>query len=245
MPGVKPHGNETESDENRELDVDIDKEYPVGATLVLGDLIPPEGLPVPEVREAEVAEEVEETPAGAEEPAEEEVTEEAPAEETAEDTPAEPELEKPAPKTNDLTRVLYVILQFTWGILQNICGVLTRLVVLIRCGKDAKMGCFHGAVMTRWKKTHSMGLGMFIFYGHGDAPDAENIKSHEFGHTVQSAWLGPLFLPVIGIPSYVWAMLPVFVKKRKEQGIKYCSFYPESWANKLGEKITGIPGPDR
>lgn len=215
MPGVKlPDGEEP-----GKAPAFDDVPGPVGETIGLGDLIPPEGLPVPEFREGD----------GAEAEAEPEA--------------AEPEV-LPEGKHNTFTRILYVFLQFTWGILQNICGFFTWALVRLR-NPGSSMGTFHGAVMTRWRKSHSMGLGMFIFFGHTGAPDAANIRSHEYGHTVQSAWLGPLFLPVIGIPSYLWAFLPGCVKKRKEEGVKYCSFYPESWANSLGERITGIPGPDR
>ena len=249
MPGV----HLDESGESREGGLEVyDAPGPEGETLTLGDLIPEEGLPVPEFRaEEEASEETVEESASEEavEAAEELCgeTAEEPAEETAE---AEQEVcaeepEEKETKTCLFTRILYVILQFTWGIIQNVAGVIVRLIVLIGNGKEARMGTHHGAVVTKWKKSHSMGLGMFIFFGHEGAPDAKNILSHEYGHTVQSAWLGPLFLPVIGIPSYTWAFLPACVKKRKEQGIKYCSFYPERWANRLGEKITGVPGPDR
>lgn len=240
MPGV--HVEETAETKDGGLEV-YDAPGPVGETLTLGDLIPEEGLPVPEFRAEGEATEDGELVEEAEKMAGEGV---APEEESPEENGQSGEEPEPAEtKTCLFTRILYVFLQFTWGILQNIAGVIVRLSVLIGSGKEARMGACHGAVVTKWKKNYSMGLGMFIFFGHEGAPDAKNVLSHEYGHTVQSAWLGPLFLPVIGIPSYAWAFLPSCVKKRKEQGIKYCSFYPESWANRLGEKITGVPGPDR
>lgn len=242
MPGVHPEENPETKDGGLEV---YDAPGPAGEILTIGDLIPEEGLPVPEFREEtgkEAAEEKAEDAYDAQ--AEPEAAEEDAAD--AEESGEAPEQAAPAEtKTCLFTRILYVFLQFTWGIIQNIAGVFVRLFVLIGSGKEARMGTHHGAVVTKWKKSHSMGLGMFIFFGHEGAPDEKNVLSHEYGHTVQSAWLGPLFLFVIGIPSYTWAFLPSCVKKRKEQGIKYCSFYPESWANRLGEKITGVPGPDR
>lgn len=62
---------------------------------------------------------------------------------------------------------------------------------------------------------------------------------HEYGHTIQSLIFGPLYLFAVGIPSIVWSFLPVFAKRREDAGISYFSVYPERWANKLGEKITG------
>lgn len=55
---------------------------------------------------------------------------------------------------------------------------------------------------------------------------------HEYGHTVQSKILGPLYLPVIGIPSIIHAALHKYVCKNKD----YYHFYTEKWANKLSDK---------
>ena len=68
---------------------------------------------------------------------------------------------------------------------------------------------------------------------------SQRLLIHEYGHTIQSLILGPLYLIVIGIPSTLWGFLPFLNKKRKSEGISYFSFYTEKWANHLGEKITG------
>ena len=83
-----------------------------------------------------------------------------------------------------------------------------------------------------------MGVGMFLFLGKNHSNPT---LIHEFGHSVQSVILGPLFLPVMGIPSIIWCNLPVFRKMRKEKGISYYSFYPEKSANYLGSLVTGQP----
>ena len=80
-----------------------------------------------------------------------------------------------------------------------------------------------------------MGMGMFLFLGCEDA----QVRVHEFGHSVQSLILGPLFLPVMGIPSFLWCNIPYFRRMRKEKGISYYRFYPESTANRLGAWATG------
>lgn len=83
-----------------------------------------------------------------------------------------------------------------------------------------------------------MGLGMFIFLSESamNGERREFTLMHEYGHTVQSCILGPLFLPVIGLPSLVWAGLPVFLRFRERRGVSYYRFYPERWANFLGER---------
>lgn len=135
---------------------------------------------------------------------------------------------------------LYTLLQFTWGICQNIVGLLVWLILGI-LNPRRKRAYYHGAILTHWKFPFSMGLGMFIFYGHEGTEEEKEVKVHEYGHTIQSIILGPLFLFVIGIPSCVWAFTPVFNRWRKAGRYKYTDFYPEKWANKLGEKILKEP----
>ena len=144
-----------------------------------------------------------------------------------------------------MTRVLYWLIQWTWGIVQNVLGGL--LTLLLR----RKHARFFGAIVTRWDFRGSMALGMFLFLGRSrqDAPqgsftEAERrILVHEYGHTVQSCILGPLYLPVIGLPSLLWANLPFFRQRRQKKGRSYYSAYPERWANALGERVTKRPAP--
>lgn len=64
------------------------------------------------------------------------------------------------------------------------------------------------------------------------------LQSHEYGHTIQSLLLGPLYLIVIGLPSLVWSRWKRFIRLRREKGIPYFWFYTERWADWLGERIT-------
>ena len=54
---------------------------------------------------------------------------------------------------------------------------------------------------------------------------------HEYGHTLQSKKLGPLYLLVIGLPSLIWA--GCFDDWRAKHHKSYYDFYTERWANKL------------
>lgn len=51
---------------------------------------------------------------------------------------------------------------------------------------------------------------------------------HEYGHTIQSKWLGWFYLFVIGIPSLLWALI------HKPSMGSYYNFYTERWADRLG-----------
>ncbi len=140
--------------------------------------------------------------------------------------------------------ILYALVQFTWGIVQNVAGALMVALIKLRDPKR-KVFYYHGAVVCHWKMTGSMGLGMFIFYGHYDEEKsyADAVLVHEYGHTIQSCILGPLYMFVIGIPSMVWNATPVFQRWRKEGRYTYYDFYPEGWANYEGERVLKMPAP--
>lgn len=77
-------------------------------------------------------------------------------------------------------------------------------------------------------------LGTIILLNQRYIYDTTTLK-HEYGHTIQSKYLGWLYLLIIGIPSAIWAWLygPI-VKPAKN---KYYKFYTEKWADKLGKVI--------
>lgn len=118
---------------------------------------------------------------------------------------------------------------------------------------------YHGSCITVWKNKTSVSLGMFVFIEKNpffpDSSFPDNSKDrhwkkdsfkkllvHEYGHTVQSLILGPLYLPLIGIPSFTRAAvrtaLSPLISKRGKELKSYYSFYTEKWANILGEKVT-------
>ena len=68
---------------------------------------------------------------------------------------------------------------------------------------------------------------------------SQRLLVHEYGHTIQSLLLGPLYLIIMGIPSTLWGFLPAYQKLRSEKQVSYFSFFTEAWANALGERVTG------
>ena len=107
---------------------------------------------------------------------------------------------------------------------------------------------YHGALVTVWNSKSSVSLGMFVFVT--DEPFfakkyegqisvkelSKQLLVHEYGHTIQSLILGPLYLFLIGIPSTLWGFL--LAEKRKKDQIPYSFCFTEGWANKLGEWVT-------
>ncbi len=118
---------------------------------------------------------------------------------------------------------LYALGQCTWGFVQTLAG----LVVFLSCP-----GCGHvfhrGAVVTRWRRRDALSLGLFIFVPAGEDP---RLLAHEYGHTLQSLLLGPLYLPVIGLPSLLRA---AWRRRGRTRGRAYYDFYTERWADRWG-----------
>jgi len=131
-------------------------------------------------------------------------------------------------------RTLYVIVQLTWGLPQTLLGFVIWL-----CHRHCPQRVYHGCIVTRWQKRGSLGVGMFLFLSESAYDAQPQVQVHEFGHAVQSAILGPLFLPIMGLPSFLWCNLPFCRSLRREKGVSYYEFYPESTANLLGSLVSG------
>lgn len=58
-----------------------------------------------------------------------------------------------------------------------------------------------------------------------------NTIDHEIGHSKQSLYLGWLYLPVIGLPSF---FRNIYARIFKKNEAWYYSGFPENWADKLG-----------
>ena len=106
---------------------------------------------------------------------------------------------------------------FIWQILQNLVAL--------------AMMPFLGKMTLMYKKRYcwsfyctnmrgSISLGNFIFLG----SKSDTTAGHELGHVVDSHWMGPLYLFIIGIPSILWAA--------KFKTGNYYKFYTERRANR-------------
>ena len=73
-------------------------------------------------------------------------------------------------------------------------------------------------------------LGRFIILNDKYEGNKLSIK-HEYGHTVQSMYLGWLYLFVIGLPSIIRVLV---WRMKRLKSLDYYKGYPENWANKLG-----------
>lgn len=108
---------------------------------------------------------------------------------------------------------------------------------LSRAEKKYKHERFNNAFVTYVPHDNFGGvsLGIFIFMNPDRPADrVHDTRMHEYGHTIQSLLLGPLWAFVIAIPSFIWCNVPKFVRMRKEDGVSYYKLYCEGWANIWG-----------
>lgn len=92
--------------------------------------------------------------------------------------------------------------------------------------------------MREWGLASGLSLGLFVFVPKGCT---RPLLVHEYGHSVQSMLLGPLYLPIVVLPSLVWAGVPALARWRSRWHVSYYDMPTEHWASWLGERICGEP----
>ena len=128
-------------------------------------------------------------------------------------------------------RVLFYLIQWTWGLPQNLAGLFLYTIY-----RGQKHFAYRNTIVTNWKRLSGLSLGMFIFVWKG-AP--ERMVAHEYGHSIQSMILGPFYFFAIGIPSLLWCSVPHFGRRWRMGKKSYFSFFAERWADHLG-KVSNI-----
>lgn len=117
------------------------------------------------------------------------------------------------------------LLMYLWQLPQNLLGTLYR--DLLACKEKVYLVNSTEDFTLYAKDTPgSVTLGRHIFIS---SRAGSNTIKHETGHVKQSQILGPLYLPLIGMPSILWAAIHKKIAPKKS----YYSFYTEKWANKL------------
>jgi hypothetical protein len=131
--------------------------------------------------------------------------------------------------------VLFYILSFTWGIVFTVVGLFALLGALVFIGpKKLKIRYIAGriAVTTTDRYFGGVSLGIVYFV---DKSDRHHTHCHEIGHTIQNIYMGPLFIFLVAIPSFIryhrWDKL-----KAKNPLLKYDDAWYEGQATNLGMK---------
>lgn len=126
------------------------------------------------------------------------------------------------------------LIQLSWGILQSLLGF-GLFIKYRKCAHEI----YKGSVVTYTSGGFGgISLGLFIFVNRAkDAEWTKSTRAHEYGHTFQSLILGPLYLLVIGLPSFYWCNSRKMKEKRKTESLSYYDFYTERGANFFGKRF--------
>lgn len=128
-------------------------------------------------------------------------------------------------------RMLFFLLQFTWGLSINILG----LLVFLCCRKRFRSEPFCNSIVTYLPGDRGgLSLGIFIFLS---ARDIHCLHAHEYGHTIQCLFLGPLYWIIVMLPSALWYHF--FRAYRAKRRIPYDALYCEHWATAWGTQWCG------
>lgn len=111
-----------------------------------------------------------------------------------------------------------------WEAPQLLLGLLLRAIYK---GIDS---VYEDAIVRRsLKMKGGISLGRYIIVNQFAT---KKTVQHEYGHTIQSKWFGWFYLPLVGLPSIIWAMLYGPVIKPTLNG--YYRFITECSADRLG-----------
>lgn len=132
-------------------------------------------------------------------------------------------------------RIIFYLLQFTWGAAANLAGL---LVYLFCRGRFPSERFCNGIVTCLPGNRGGLSLGIFIFISARGARESRRLCVHEYGHTVQCLFLGPLYWVVVVIPSVIWYHF--FAGYRKKRNIPYDALFCERWATAWGGKWSKV-----
>lgn len=126
---------------------------------------------------------------------------------------------------------LYWFLNFTWGIITTLCGLLISLVLLC-FGKKPKK-CHKIWYFKIFKNWGGMEMGtMFL----RDCNSDNSINNHEYGHTFQNAILGPFFIFIVAIPSAIRYWYQTIREKQNKENKDYDLIWFEGSATDIGNE---------
>ena len=104
------------------------------------------------------------------------------------------------------------LLSVTWCALQTFVGAVLFLVLL----PQSSIGRYRGTISVYHKAKFSVSFGVFCFIS-DRAEGARNVRSHLYGHFLQSCCFGPFYLFTV-VLSQLIVRIPSVRRRRAERG---------------------------
>jgi hypothetical protein len=122
-------------------------------------------------------------------------------------------------------------IMFIWQLPQNIIAIMFLLVI-----KDKDFVSVQTKDDVNFYKIKNFDSGVSfgsLVFINAENSDPRTIR-HEYGHSLQSRMLGPLYLIVVGLPSLTMNIICRIKGWDSEYSKNYYNRFPENWADKLG-----------
>lgn len=133
-------------------------------------------------------------------------------------------------------KAILLLLLLLWELPQSFVGIIV-LGVFHANGKIKSTERNKLCLFVQTRET-GVSLGRFVFWtanANRYAHLNNDCKMHEYGHSLQSIMLGPMYLFVIGIPSVLRAAYSrYYFRKYHTHWRNYYNAFPENWADRLG-----------
>lgn len=127
-----------------------------------------------------------------------------------------------------------------WQFLQNIIGfIFIKITNAQRSLKVVEDKTFDVYIARRFNsKWSGVSLGNYIVFAYNRYADDDSIR-HEYGHQIQSKRLGPLYLFIVGLPSFIRNIYDRIAHKNwtYEERVKW---YYGGWPEKQADKYGGV-----
>ncbi len=123
---------------------------------------------------------------------------------------------------------------FFWELPQLIAGYIFYLLLQKKTIRKIDYKGVHIFMLNGFKGAISLSWFIFVSSLMYDG----KIIAHEYGHSLQSLYLGWLYLPLVGLPSMVRSIIWNKYGLDRE---RYFNAFPEKWADKLG-KLYNVKG---
>jgi len=147
--------------------------------------------------------------------------------------PSSPDPVSASPPVRPCVRLLSAIALAAWEAPQNVAGA-ALFAALMASGRVQRTTRREGRLSVRAAGL-GVSLGWFIFWSPTPGTDPEWMWRHERGHGVQSRLLGPLYLPLVGLPSVSRVLYGIGYRAvRGRPWTRYYAGYPEAWADRAG-----------
>lgn len=116
------------------------------------------------------------------------------------------------------------ILLFLWQLPQNLLGLAVRAFFKYKSKSYEQYTYMGVCVAVASNMMGGISLGRYIIV----RTKEDDMVNHEYGHTVQSKYLGWLYLPTVGLCSVIWTQI------YRKVGKSYYWMWCEKWADRLG-----------